>query len=137
MLPRPFGEGRPVLVSDFISGFLIEVASNDEGVPVGSAITRSAIRETLWANWLNGASASDSKSTAKTLIKLRLNSVTAPGLARATGVDAEILSSVASSLDSGEALTPEQLNVYGRFDLLLSTMIDRAYQRADQRYRNN
>jgi len=121
----------------FISGFLIVVAPNDEGVPAGSAITRSAILETLMANWLNGTPASDSKSTAKTLVKLRLNSTTAPDLARATGVDAGILSSVAASLDSGVALTPEQLNVYGRFDLLLSTMIDRAYQRADQRYRNN
>ena len=119
----------------FISRFLAVVAPTDEGVPHGSA--RSAIFETLMANWLNGASASDSKSTAKSLIKLRLNSTTAPDLAKATGVDAGILSSVAASLDSGEALTQEQLNVYGRFDLLLSTMIDRAYQRADQRYRNN
>jgi hypothetical protein len=26
--------------------------------------------------------------------------------------------------------------VYGRFDLLLTTLLDQAYQRADQRYRN-
>ncbi|MBJ6727200.1 hypothetical protein [Geomesophilobacter sediminis] len=122
---------------EFISRFLNLVAPNDKGIPHGSAVTSSAIRETLMGSWLNGASPSDFKSTAKSLIKLRLNSETAPDLARCTGVDAEILSSVAAILDSGKALTQEQLNVYGRFDLLLSTMIDRAYQRADQRYRNN
>ena len=121
----------------FISRLLAVVAPNDDGVPHGSAITRAAILDTLLASWLNGVSASDAKGMAKTLIKLRLNAKTAPDLAKATGVDAAILTCVAASLDSGVALTPEQLNVYGRFDLLLSTLIDRAYQRADQRYRNN
>ena len=33
-------------------------------------------------------------------------------------------------------MTPQQSDVYGRFDLLLTTLLDQAYQRADQRYRN-
>ena len=33
-------------------------------------------------------------------------------------------------------MTPEQMNVFGRFDLLLTAILDEAYQRADQSYRN-
>lgn len=101
-----------------------------------SAISKTAIIETLKANWINGVSPSDLKSTTKTLIKLRLNPSTASAMALTTGVPPQILEAVANKLDTGSELTPDELNVYGRFDLLLSIMIDRAYQRADQKYRN-
>jgi len=133
---KAFGGGVSNAGFTFIEQLLTELAPNDDGVPVESAITHAAISQTLKATWLNGASASDQKSTLKSLIKLRLNPKTAEVLARVTGVDPGVLGGVADSINEGQSLTPAQLNVYGRFDLLLSTMIDRAYQRADQRYRN-
>jgi hypothetical protein len=129
-------------------------APDEKGVPHQSAITRLAILGTLKANWLNGALEADLKSTAKALIKLRLNPETAGHMAAVTGVPADGpagLVAVAISLTTGLLATPAapgvpvttvppltaaQMNTYGRFDLLLSTMIDRAYQKADQRYRN-
>lgn len=121
----------------FITRLLKELAPDEKGVLHNSSITRAAISDTLKANWLNGVPESDLKSTAKSLIKLRLNATTAAHLAKVTGVDSTSLEVVATSLAAGAALLPEQMNTYGRFDLLLSTMIDRAYQRADQRYRNS
>jgi len=73
---------------------------------------------------------------AKSLIKLRLKPDTAASLATATGVDSGILSEVAESIAKGQPLTTQQTDVYGRFDLLLTTLLDQAYQRADQHYRN-
>ena len=41
-----------------------------------------------------------------------------------------------AATEDDNALTPEELDAYGRFDVMLSTSIDRAYNQADQRYRN-
>ena len=77
----------------------------------------------------------DQKNIAKTLVKLRLNAETASDLATLTGVDKDVLISVAKKLANGEVMTPPEMDTYGRFDVLLATFIDRAFQKADQRYR--
>ena len=92
---------------------------------------------TLKSQWINGTARADQVSIAKSLIKLRLIPETSAALARATGVDADILSGIAKNIVAGTPLVaPTQTDVYGRFDLLLTTLLDQAYQRADQRYRN-
>jgi hypothetical protein len=97
----------------------------------------------------HGVDKSNQISIAKSLIKLRLTPETAPALAATTGVDATLLLQVAVKIKNGQAtapnpqvpndpnsLTPQEFDVYGRFDLLLNTFLDQAYQRADQRYKN-
>lgn len=102
----------------------------------GTGLSREAVLYTLKSHWINGTATSDQVSIAKSVIKLRLTPDTSDALAKATGVDATMLSTVAASIISGTALTPQQNDLYGRFDLLLTTLLDQAYQRADQRYRN-
>jgi hypothetical protein len=105
----------------------------------GSAATlgiQSALA-TLRANWLNGMALADQKSIAKALVKLNLTRASAGTMASATGVDAGALTSVAVKLGTGEALTQQEADAYGRFDLLLSALLDQGYQRGDQRYRNS
>jgi hypothetical protein len=102
----------------------------------GSGLSPDSMQFTLLSQWINGAATTDQVNIAKSLIKLRLTPDTATALANATGVDANVLSQVAGNIRTGTALTTTQSDVYGRFDLLLTTMHDQAYQRADQRYRN-
>jgi hypothetical protein len=102
-----------------------------------TASSYGSVRGVLRANWINGAmSFGDQKAIAKTLLKLRLDTNTAPHLASLTGVDETLLKSVATKYTSGGALVPDEQNVAARFDLQLSTLIDEGYQFADQRYRN-
>lgn len=101
-----------------------------------TGLSRSSLLFTLQSQWINGTATTDQVNIAKSLIKLRLSSATAAAMATATGVDPAILSQVAVSVTSGTPLTPAQTDVYGRFDLLLTTLLDQAYQRAGQRYRN-
>jgi hypothetical protein len=102
----------------------------------GSGLSPDSMQFTLLSQWINSAATTDQVNIAKSLIKLRLTPDTATALANATGVDANVLSQVAGNIRTGTALTTTQSDVYGRFDLLLTTMLDQAYQRADQRYRN-
>lgn len=106
-----------------------EVASLD-----GTGLGRDSLLYTLQSQWINGTATTDQINIAKSLIKLRLTPDTSAALA---SVDAAILSQIAASIRSGTALTPQQTDVYGRFDLLLTTLLDQAYQRAGQRYRNS
>ena len=101
-----------------------------------SALGLRSIEATLTANWINGMALADQKAVAKALIKLNLSATTANTMATATGVSPQILKSIAEKLPTGTALTPEETDVYGRFDLLLSSLLDQGYQRGDQRYRN-
>jgi hypothetical protein len=125
---RGFGDIKKV-VSQFIAG--------SSGGAGGSALSLDSVLTTLRANWLNGLPLGDQKSIAKALIKLSLNPASAGKMAAATGVDAQILASIAQKLSTGDPLTPAETDAYGRFDLLLSALLDQGYQRGDQRYRNS
>ncbi len=96
----------------------------------------SQIIATLKANWLNGMAKADQKAAAKSLIRLGLTSGNAALLAKATGVDEKALSAAAQSVTNGTPLTTQDLNVLGRFDAVVSAILDLGYERADQLYRN-
>lgn len=96
----------------------------------------ASLEETLEAHWINGVDTQTQIDTAKSLIKLRLTAVTAQALATATSVDPGVLTQVAVNLREGLPLTPEQTEAYARFDQVLDSLFDQAYQRADQCYRN-
>jgi len=102
-----------------------------------AAVSLDSSLRTLRANWLNGMALGDQKSVAKALIKLNLTPGNAHRMAQATGVDQGVLATLAGKLGTNAALTQTETDVYGRFDLLLSTLLDQGYQRADQRYRNS
>jgi hypothetical protein len=119
----------------FVRKLVKQLAPESGTIPKESALTVSAITDTLRADWINGMALADQKSAAKTLFKLRLNAQTAPALALITGVDKDVLTSVATKLANGEPMTQPEMDTYGRFDVLLATTIDRGYQKADQRYR--
>ena len=119
----------------FIRKLVKQLAPESSTIPKESALTVSAITDTLRANWINGMALADQKSVAKTLFKLRLNAETAPALALITGVDKGVLTSVAEKLANGKPMEQSEMDTYGRFDVLLATTIDRGYQKADQRYR--
>lgn len=126
---RGFGDIKKV-ISKFISA---PVTSSSQG----SALALPSVLDTLRANWMNGMALADQKSVAKALVKLNLTSASAGQMATAAGVNAEILESVAAKLATGEKLTDAETDAYGRFDLLLSSLLDQGYQRGDQRYRNS
>jgi hypothetical protein len=88
------------------------------------------------ANWIVGLPLTDQKAIAKTLIKLRLTTETAPRFAAVTHVNVEVLKHVAAKMNDGRDLTSTEANALGRFDLGLVALLDEGYQRADQRYRN-
>ncbi|HEY2915431.1 MAG TPA: hypothetical protein VGK21_18845 [Candidatus Angelobacter sp.] len=119
----------------------------------GTELSRENILNTLQSQWINGVDKSNQISIAKSLIKLRLIPETARDLATATGVDPDALQQIAEKIQKGISAAPapqgsvpaqqdenllstRELDIYGRFDLLLNTLLDQAYQHADQRYRN-
>ena len=99
-------------------------------------LTLASVLGTLKSSWLNGVPLADQKAIAKSLVKLRLDESNAAHLAHATGVDAAILASVAKKIATGESMTQQEKDVFGRFDLILTAILDEGYQQADQQYRN-
>jgi hypothetical protein len=114
---------------------LLTPAATDAGHPV-NALSQQKILATLQANWFNGTDLASQKAIAKSLIKLNLNAGNAAALAAATGVDPGTLTAVATNIASGTSLTSAQSDVFARFDLIVTALLDEAYQRADQVYRN-
>jgi len=101
-----------------------------------NAMSRDRIVATLKANWFNGTDLGSQKSIAKSLIKLNLNTSNAAALAAATGVDSATLNAVAANIAAGTPLTAAQSDVYARFDLIITALLDETYQRSDNIYRN-
>jgi len=96
-----------------------------------------SIFENLKANWINGVALEEQKANAKILIKLSLNANTAATLAKATGVSPDVLTELAVALNLGAVLTKEETDVLNHFETALNLILDRAFERADQRYRNS
>jgi hypothetical protein len=101
-----------------------------------NALSQDKIIATLKANWCNGTDLGSQKSIAKSLIKLNLSATNAPALAGATGMNPGVLATVATSIAAGTSLTPTQSDFYGRFDLIVTALLDETYQRADNFYTN-
>jgi hypothetical protein len=101
-----------------------------------NALPRSNVLATIKANWVNGTDLGSQKAIAKSLIKLQLSSGNAAALAAKTNVDAAVLTSVAQKMAAGTALLQTESDVYARFDLIVTALLDEAYQLSDQVYRN-
>ena len=101
-----------------------------------NALPQKNILESLLANWMNGTDLASQKTIAKSLIKLHLSGGNATALAATTNVDPVQLAEVAKNIVSGTALTQQQSDAYARFDLIVTALLDEAYQHADQVYRN-
>lgn len=121
-----------------ISATISSLTPNETGAgqPL-NALPQSSILDSLRANWINGTELNSQKSIAKSLIKLHMSAGNAAALAATTNVDPTLLTEVAKSMVSATALTQQQGDAYARFDLIVTAMIDEAYQYADQVYRNS
>jgi hypothetical protein len=121
-------------------GFKYIKAAVERFVPATSdgprGFGRADILETLKANWINGAAEANQKAKAKALIHLWLTKGDAAVLADLTGVDPALLQSVAEKAMTGGQASPQEISVLGQFDAVLSAVLDEAYERADQKYRN-
>lgn len=106
---------------------------NDRATPLAFG----ALLDTLLANWINGTALDDQKAIAKTLLKLRLSPANSDDYAKATGVDPATLKSIAVKLRDATSLLPSEADAFGRFDLILTALLDEGYQRAAQVYRNS
>jgi len=106
------------------------------GKPPLNALPQSGIVETLKSSWVNGADLASQKAIAKSLIKLQLSAGNAAQIAAVTNVDQKTLADVATNQAAGAALTQTQSDVFSRFDLIVTAILDDCYQRADQFYRN-
>lgn len=102
----------------------------------GAGMGQAEIMETLRANWINGTDLGSQKAIAKSLIKLHLSAASATEVATATGLDGATLSTVATKLAAGTALLPAESDLYARFDLIVTAMLDQTYQKSDLQYRN-
>jgi hypothetical protein len=107
-----------------------------DGGQTVNALSQRKIVATLEANWMNGTDLASQKEIAKSLIKLNLNVHNARVLADVTGVDPGVLAGVATSLAAGTPLSSAESDVFARFDLIVTALLDEAYQRSNQIYRN-
>lgn len=107
-----------------------------KGSMASKAFGKADIFATLKANWMNGVAKSNQKATAKSLIRLTLNKDNAANLAKATGIDPNALENCIQNIYSGVSLTQQDINLLGQFDAVVSAILDEAYERADQQYRN-
>jgi hypothetical protein len=92
--------------------------------------------DTIRASWINGMAMDDQKSAAKSLIRLGLSADNAEALATAGHVNPAALTAVITAIDAGAALTPDQVNLLGRFNAGIDATMDGAFELADQQYRN-
>ncbi|MHA6183605.1 hypothetical protein [Pseudomonas mohnii] len=113
--------------------FFTNTEKTDEVSPLGL----KQILLTLKANWLNGTDLGGQKAIAKSLLKLRLNSDTAAQYATVTKVDSGVLTVIAGKIAIGASLDTPEGDVWARFDLILTAILDQGYERADQIYRNS
>lgn len=88
------------------------------------------------ANWLNGMPKLEQKATVRAMLKLGLNADTAESLAGGCKVDGQALRAIANKLAKGQELSETDVNLLGRVNAVLDAVLDCAFERAEQQYRN-
>lgn len=106
------------------------------GAPPSNALPQANVIDTVKANWMNGTDLSSQKAIAKSLIKLNLSEGNASALAKETNVDPGLLKSAATLAAAGKSLPQPESDVFARFDLIVTAMLDTTYQCSDLLYRN-
>jgi hypothetical protein len=104
--------------------------------PASNALPLQKILQTVEANWVNGTDLGSQKAIAKSLIKLHLGAGNAAAVATAASVDGTTLTTVAQKMVTGAPLAQAESDLYSRFDLIVTALLDEAYQISDQVYRN-
>lgn len=125
--PSNFGFGY---IENGLAPFLDAIASS--AAPFG----KHAILRTLKGDWLNGAAKADQKAKAKSLIQLSLSQANAASLANVAAVNAEALRSAVQKKADGGAAAAADTSALAQFESVLTAVIDEAYERGDQKYRN-
>lgn len=101
-----------------------------------NVLPQKNILATIQANWINGTDLSSQKSIAKSLVKLHLTPDNAGAVAKTANVDPNLLQSIAQKTAAGTQLLQVESDVFARFDVIVTAMLDEAYQSSDQVYRN-
>lgn len=114
---------------------IISLTPEGNGRPL-NALPQVDILATVEANWVNGMDLSAQKAVAKSLIKLHLNAANAALVASRANVDATDFAVVVGLMETSGALTQGQKDLYARFDLILTALLDETFQLSDQHYRN-
>jgi hypothetical protein len=104
--------------------------------PAAPQVFGKKVLATLRANWLNGVPKADQKAAAKSLIRMAVTPENAERLAKESGIDVAKMEAIAGKIRNGEKLLEDEISVLGRFDVIVSAVLDEAYERADQKYRN-
>jgi hypothetical protein len=90
----------------------------------------------LRSHWINGRDANDQKAIATSMIQLGLTPESAEKIAPLVHLESAAFAAMIEGLTKGAEMTPEQVNMLGRFKASIEAVIDAAYERADQAYRN-
>jgi hypothetical protein len=137
---KPFFSSINRMGLDRIQGTISSLTPNQsgDGLPPDplNALPQKSILATIEANWINGTDITAQKAIAKSLIKLHLSAATAEKLAGAVNVDPATLRAIAAKTIAGTPLAQAESDVFSRFDLILTAMLDEVYQISDQVYRN-
>jgi hypothetical protein len=118
-----------------INEVVSDLTPEEAGAPV-NALPQANILQTLEANWVNGVDLASQKAIAKSLIKLHLSAANARAVADKASVDPDVLSAVAANIATGTPLSQAEGDAYSRFDLIVTALLDEAFQVSEQVYRN-
>jgi hypothetical protein len=123
-------------ITETVKGFMPETRGPNAPADGLNSLKRQLVLDSLEANWINGADLNSQKASAKLLIHNHLIEGNAEVVAQCTNVDSATLKSIAAKTLSGAPLEIEEQALKTRFEVILDTLIDAAYQKADERYRN-
>lgn len=125
--PSNFGFGH---IETTLAPFLDALA------PSSATLNKESILQMMKADWLNGVAKEEQKARAKSLIHLGLAQSNVTGLANVAAVDAGKLQAAMQKTIGGQAAAADEASALSRFDATLTAMLDAAYERGEQKYRN-
>jgi hypothetical protein len=102
-----------------------------------NVLPQADILKSIEANWVGGTDVLTQKAAAKSLVTMHLTAENAAVVGARTTVDATVLASVAAKTASGIALTPYEDDVKSRFDVVVTALLDQAFEQSNSSYRHS
>ncbi len=113
------------------------VSLTPEAVRPENVLPQADVLKSIEANWVGGTDVLTQKSAAKSLVTMHLTAENAAAVAARTTVDPIALASIAAKIASGTALSSYEVNVKSRFDVVVTALLDQAFEQSNSSYRHS
>jgi hypothetical protein len=120
---------------NYVQEMVVTLTPEGDGIPENT-LSQADILKAVKANWMIGLDLAFQKESAKSFVKMHLTPANAAAVAKRINLNPALLVAAAAHAADGVMLSVQEIDIHERFELVVTALLDQAFQEASRVYRN-